>query len=230
MVYLLYYFFGRKPLFGFFGLTETREVFIYLSHLQIQQGGAIGADGLPRSFGGSAVPYLEVLSSSSVASLFNVSMPGRSIQPSWLSNILLADISLSLVPAPLPPELVIFPSTTIVVGSPAYSTASAAIQNDLHSPVHFNAQNSQIIVPGLPPVTNPLQAFIVRLPHQTHFVFYLGGLSEGGTAAALSYLARSWRALHRRYRHAPAFYILVEFVGQDYTNSHIVAEGQLNVA
>ena len=117
-----------------------------------------------------------------------------------------------------------------VVGSPAYSTASAAIQNDLHSPVHFNAQNSQIIVPGLPPVTNPLQAFIVRLPHQTHFVFYLGGLSEGGTAAALSYLARSWRALHRRYRHAPAFYILVEFVGQDYTNSHIVAEGQLNVA
>ncbi|PYL21677.1 MAG: hypothetical protein DMF41_01590 [Verrucomicrobia bacterium] len=136
----------------------------------------------------------------------------------------------SLVPAPLLPAQVAFASTSIVVGSPAYSTASTAIQNDLQAPVHFNAENTQIILPGLPPVTNTRQAFIVRLRHDSHFVFYLGGLSDAGTAAAISYLARSWRALYRRYRHVPSFYVLIEFVGEDHTNSHIVAESQLNVA
>ena len=228
--YGLYYYFRRAPLFAFFGIAEQRQLVIYVSDLRIILGGAIGADGVRRSFGGAAVAYSEVSAATGVASLFRVALPGQSVQPSWASSLLLSDVSVRIAPAPVPPAVVSFNCTSIAVGSPGYNAASAAVQNDLASPVHFNAQNSEIIVPGLPPVTNPRHSFIARLRHHSHFVFYIGGLSEGGTTAALIFLARHWRLLHRRYRRTPSFYALVEFAGDDPANSHIVAEGQLNVA
>ena len=56
---LVYYSGSRRPRLSFFGIQRTKKLVVYLSHLRVRSGGAIGVDGSPRSFGESAIPDYE---------------------------------------------------------------------------------------------------------------------------------------------------------------------------
>ena len=49
--WLVYYSDSRRHRLSFFGIQRTKKLVVYLSHLRVQRGGAIGVDGTPRSFG-----------------------------------------------------------------------------------------------------------------------------------------------------------------------------------
>lgn len=48
--WVLYYFTRRSPLLAFFNIKKPKRIVLYLSHLRIQPGGAIGIGNVPRSF------------------------------------------------------------------------------------------------------------------------------------------------------------------------------------
>jgi hypothetical protein len=42
---LVYYSGSRRPRLSFFGIQRTKKLVVYLSHLRVRSGGAIGVDG-----------------------------------------------------------------------------------------------------------------------------------------------------------------------------------------
>ncbi len=77
-----------RALVRFWGIRETKKVRIYLSHLRIVAGGAIDANGQPRSYQGSVVTHLESEMGTLLKSLFFATIPGGVAQPNWLNSLL----------------------------------------------------------------------------------------------------------------------------------------------
>src|SRR4051794_32026907 len=75
---------GRSKLLGFFNVTESKRIVIYLSNLTIYPGGAIGVDGVPRSYQWGAIPQYEVDLIPAFQRLFNVIVPGLESQSTLL--------------------------------------------------------------------------------------------------------------------------------------------------
>ena len=220
----------RRALLRFWGIGETRKVRIYISHLHITTGGALDAHGTPRSYQGSVVTQLESKMGSLLRNLFFASLPGGSVQPNWLKTFLFINADVDVQPAPAM-ETAIEPGCTVVsLGSPGYNAVSGAIEQNCHSPVRFAPGNGSIQLPGNLVITNPKQCFVVRVQTGGRFWFYAAGLSEGGTAAAAYYLASQWKRLDRQYRKSHSFYVVLEIVGDDFRNSHIVSEAAIEMA
>ena len=226
-LYILYFILRRRSLHAFFGVNPHGEVIVYLSRLEVKPFGALGAIGEPLAFSGTAVSSHEAAAATKIETLFKVSVPGKAVQPSWLAWVLVADVSIRVVPAPTPGEGISFHSTVITVGGPAFNIVSRAVQHDLKAPVGFNDKSTNIMLPNLPPVESCSQSFIARIRHNRGFVFYCAGLNQVTTAAALLYLATSWQSLHRKYQRTPSFYVLLESAAHDYSDTRVVAEGPL---
>jgi hypothetical protein len=219
---------GRwRALMRFWDIRETRKLRIYLSHLRIVPGGAIDAQGTPRSYQGSVVTQLESEMGAFLRGLFVADVPGGGIQPNWTKALLLVNADVDVQPSPAHAGQIDPDGTVISLGSPGYNSVSAAIE--VSSPVKFGSNNSSILLPGGLAVTNPRQSVVVRLRSGGRTWFYVAGLSEGGTAAAAYYLATAWRRLDKTHRSSPSFFVVIEIVGNDHRNAHVVSEGALNL-
>jgi hypothetical protein len=89
---------SRGPRLSFFGIKKTKKLFVYLSHLRIQSGGALGIDDKPRSFGESAIPAYEAELMPALQRLFNYVVPGVEDLPGYLNRLLLSDVDVEVLP------------------------------------------------------------------------------------------------------------------------------------
>ena len=236
--YIFYLVFLRRSLYNFWGIRDIRKIRIYTSHLRVVRtrqncpeecvGGAIGADGLLRSFQGSVVTQLETFTATLIRNLFYASLPGQAVQPVWLKSILLTNADAEVVPSPVQGAPIDPEGTVVTLGSPGYNDVSRYIEDELHSPVRFVDDNQKIQLQGGLQVDNPTQGVIVRIKSSDRFFFYTAGLSEGGTAAAAYYLANSWKKLYKRYKKIDSFFVVVQFHGQDYRMTNVITEGAIN--
>ena len=218
----------RRALLRFWGIEDLKKIRIYISHLRIIPGGALDAQGTPRSYQGSVVTQLESEMGALLRGSFFVSLPGGVAQPAWAKALLFINADVIVQAAPSTAAAIDPEGSVVSLGSPGYNTVSAAIEQNCQSPVRFAPGNTAIQLPGNLTTTNPRQCFVVRLRAGGRFWFYAAGLSETGTAAAAYYLASAWRRLDRRYRTSPSFFLVLEISGDDFRNSRIISEGTLD--
>jgi hypothetical protein len=189
----------RRRLLDLFKVKEKKGLVIYLSRLEIATGGAIGFDGMPRSFGGATVTAAEAAASAVLGSVFEYLIPGLESQPGLLKTLFTRDISVVVEPSPLEFTKIPNDRTIVAVGSPGYNSISEWIQQYLNPLIRFDGNNSSLIPNGEQPVTDVTQGMVQVLwdANNSRRVFYVAGMSEQGTAAALLYLGQKWDELRK---------------------------------
>ena len=216
----------RKKLLGFFGLSETKAICVYLSNLRIPLGGSVDAAGRPRSYQGSAVPWNESFCAYRFQGLFNFLIPHISGQKGFLKYLRLADFSVSIEASPLDPGKINPYLPIISTGGPGYNVVSDWIQNNLSPIAKFDADNVGIQFPNLPPILDVSQCFVQRIKDKGHnrTVFYTAGISEPGTMGAITYLQNNWKKLHSKYGNEKDFCILLKINRTNFADATVVFE------
>ena len=222
--YVIYLTSRRKGLKRFFGLRGSRIVNVFVSHLFIKSGGAIGAGGVARSYSGSAVPYGELSFADRFRNVFNVFIPKLADLPGFLKRILLSDIIVNTHLSPHPSVQLDRSLTTVTTGSPGYNSVSEWVQSNLNPFASFDPNNSSISVPSGGPHINGRVCFVQRLKDTAtkNTVFYAAGLSEAGTMGAIHYLQKYWSDLYKTYESDIEFCVLLEVDSSDLTVSRII--------
>jgi len=129
---------GRRRLLRFFGVSESRRVTLYVSRLSVQRFGSLGADGLSRSYQGSAVPFSEMRAVERFRDLFNYFVPSWVDKPAWLKRLLISDVELEIMQGPPVMKDTAGAYTLITLGSPAYNEVSRFVERKLQSQARFN--------------------------------------------------------------------------------------------
>ena len=194
---------------------------MYLSHLRIISGGAVGIDGIRRSFSESAIPQVETILVSLFQRLFISAIPGIDTLPGILKKIIISDIDLIIEPSPLERE-----TTIISLGSPGYNIASQYIEETLLSIGRFIDQNSAIEIPEALPYRDNLYSFVQRAVNDSTgaIAYYAAGMSSIGTMGAAYFLASKWRYLQNQYGHRQPFCIILRVSPEDYKRHTVVCE------
>jgi hypothetical protein len=222
--WLLYRVTHRRSLLSFFGITHSKRLVVYLSNLSIRQGGAVGVDGLPRSFGESALPAYEVDLIPWLQRLFNYVVPGTTEQPGLLKWLQLSDVAVEFVPSPFDESAIESESTFIAVGSPGYNRASSYIEGSLHSIGRFVDDNCAIALAETSPLHSDHYAFVQRAGSARQRAFYLAGVSSRATTGAVRYLVSQWRDLNKKYPGGKPFCVMLRITSEDGSKYQIVYE------
>jgi acyl-CoA synthetase (NDP forming) len=175
-------------------VSRKKGLTIYLSHLRIKKGGAIDIDGIDRTFQGSAIAVGEARAASTLGNLFNFLIPGLENQHGILRALSLRDVAVSIEVSPLNESDIPRDQTIVTVGSPGYNLVSKWAENNLNPLIRFDNENSEFKANTMPPVTDLKQGMVQVLwdADNNRRVFYVAGLSEQGTVAALLYLSLKW--------------------------------------
>jgi hypothetical protein len=224
--WLIYYFTDRSRLLGFFNIRERKRIVVYLSHLQIRAGGAIGVDDRPRTYGSSAIPLYEANLIPAFQRLFNFLIPGVESQPGFLKWLLVSDISVEIRPSPLSEGDLERDTTFITIGSPGYNLASTAVENSFRSTGRFDKNCGALEVAGMPPIDDTRCSFVQKVFDQTtnQAAFYVAGISIVGTTGAAYFLATRWKYLAKRYPSNQPFCIMLRITSDDGLQSEILYE------
>jgi hypothetical protein len=224
--FIIYHFSRRRHLLKFFNISDSKKIIIYLSHLRIIPGGALGIDNQPRSFGESAIPLTEVNLIHVFQRLFNFIVPGVENLPGLLKSLLISDVDVCILPSPLNTGEVERSDSFVSIGSPGYNVASAHIENALHPIGTFANNNSAISIYGIPPITDLRCSFVQRVYDQStgQMAFYLAGMSSLGTYGSVIFLAKRWRYLSKKYRGTCPFCIVIRVTSNDGQQSEIILE------
>jgi len=216
----------RQGLISFFGVSKSKRLRLYFSLLRVPQFGAIGADGQPRSFGGSAIPSGELEFLVPYEGLFNYVVPALQEQPGLWRHVFFADVDIVASPAPISANEIEKESSMISFGSPAYNCVSGWIETDLHALGRFIQDNRSIEVANVPAFRDPMHCFVqrVRIGDGPSKAFYVGGMNEPSTQAAAYYLLASWEKLRDRYGDRENFCIVLKGEPNDYTKATILLE------
>lgn len=229
--WLIYYATERRKLLEFFNIIETRRLVIYLSHLRIVPGGSIGIDNISRAYSGLAVVHNEQLQATKFKERFNYLIPSLSDSPSFLSKIVFADISVSIIPSPLLASEIESSSSIISFGSPGYNLVSEEIEKNHNSIVRFVDNNNAIQVQNVPVMVNSSNGFIQRIVTNStackRNLFYVAGLSENGTIGAANYLIKNWKSLSKRYKKDESFIIVLTIPSDNLDNYTIALERKI---
>ena len=222
--WVLYRLTRRGPLLSFFGIKRPRRLFVYLSNLSIQRGGALGVDGLPRSFGESALPAYEAALIPWLQRLFNYVVPGTNEQPGFLKWLQLSDVAVEFVPSPFNEAEIERDSTFIAVGSPGYNRASSYVEDSFHSIGRFTNDNNAITLAGASPLHGDHYAFVQRAGNAGQRAFYAAGISSQATTGAVRFLVTHWRDLNEKYPGGKPFCVMLRITSEDGSKYQIVYE------
>jgi hypothetical protein len=214
----------RGPLLRFFGIERSKKLFVYLSNLRIQPGGGLGVDGLPRSFGESAIPAYEATLMPGLQRTFNYVVPGMEALPGFLKRLLLSDVSVEVLPSPLEVSEVEGDSSFIAVGSPGYNLASRYVEDSLHSIGRFTDDMSAIALPGAPALDGDHYAFVQRAGNARQQAFYVAGITSRATTGAVRFLATRWRRLAEKYPNDAPFCVMLRVTSEDGSNCQVIYE------
>ena len=221
--WLVYYSRSRRARLSFFGIQRTKKLVVYLSHLRVQSGGAIGVDGTHRSFDESAIPAYEAELMPSLQGLFNYVVPGMEQLPGFLNRLLLSDVDVEILPSPLDVSEIEGDFTFIAVGSPGYNLAASYVENSLHSIGRFTDDNAAVTLPGVPSLSGD-HAFVQRAGNSKRTAFYVAGISIPATTGAVRFLATRWRYLHKKYPRGKAFCVMLRITSEDGSKYRIIYE------
>ena len=224
--WLYHYLSGRKKLLNFFNINKTKKLVLYLSHLRIVPGGAIGVDGVPRSFSGSAIPQVETILVSLFQRLFISAIPGLNPLPGILKKIVISDINLNIEPSPIDENTIEKNTTIISLGSPGYNIVSKYIEGSLNSIGKFTNQNSAIEISGTSPYTDTLYSFVQRVKNNNNntIAYYVAGKSIIGTMGAAYFLISKWKYLQKKYQNSQPFCVILKISFEDYKKHTIICE------
>lgn len=223
---LVYHRTERSKLLKLFGLTQRKQIVLYLSTVRVLPGGSAGVDGQPRSFSDSALPYNEALLIPLFQRLFNFVIPGVSSQPGFLKWLLVSDVRVDALPSPLNPQDVENGRTFIAVGSPGYNGASLRIEQALHPIATFNPGYIGFSVPGVPQITDGQCSFVQRVFDQPtgQTAFYVAGMSSLGTTGAALFLANQWKYLAKKYSGSKPFCVVLRIAPNDASVHEVLFE------
>lgn len=215
----------RRRLLRFFSLGKQKRLVVYLSNLSVRRGGAVGTDGLPRSFGQAAVPEYEVRLIGPVRRLFNLLVPGVDQLPGPLRTLLLSDVDVDILAAPSTGSALEAVAPFMAVGSPGYNSASAEVEGGFSPLAGFVNDNAAIQLQGAYPIRDPRCGFVQRAihPDRGQVAFYVAGISSAGTTAAVRYLLEQWRPLSKKYSTRP-FCIMVRAASDDGSQHEVIYE------
>lgn len=222
--WLGYWLTRRGPLLSFFGVKRSKRLFVYLSNLRIRPGGALGVDGLPRSFNESAIPAYEAALVPALQRIFNYVVPGVEALPGLLKRLLLSDVTVDILPSPLDVSEVEGDSTFIAVGSPGYNQASSYVEDALQAIGRFTDDMSAIAVPGTPALSGDHYAFVQRAGNAKQHAFYVAGISSRGTTGAVRFLATRWRQLSEKYPDGKPFCVMLRVTSEDGSKYQVLYE------
>ncbi len=223
---MIYHLSRRRHLLRFFNIADSKKVIVYMSHLRIIPGGALGIDNQPRSFGESAIPLSEVRLIQIFQRLFNFIVPGVEGLPGFFRSLLISDVEVSVLPSPLTPGDVERNDTFVAIGSPGYNASSSQVEQALNPPAVFANNNIAISLSGLQPISDTRCAFVQRVYNQTtdQTAFYLAGMSSLGTYGAVIFLAKRWRYLSKKYEGNRPFCVVIRVTSSDGQQSEIILE------
>lgn len=227
--YLIYQLTARRKLLAFFGVNVSHRIAVYLSNLQVLQGGATGVGGIQYSYQGSAVAFGEMLVANNFRDLFNFFLPSLSDKPGILGKLLISDIQVQLLPSPRDQAQIEKSLSIISLGSPAYSGASAYIEGGLHSRARFDPNVPPLggmRVGAVPPITDATHGFVERVFDKLSQrpAFYCAGLGELGTIGAAHFLASEWARLYKKYGGQTDFVVMLRFDPTDFRRWSVVFE------
>lgn len=229
--WIFYFATERRHLLGFFNITTTKRLVIYLSNLRIVKGGSVGIDNKPRNYYGTTVIINEQLAATQFKEKFNYLVPSLSESPTFLSKILFADIKVTSFPSPLTEHEIEANCSIISFGSPGYNKMSEIIEANNNSVVKFVDDNRAIQITGIPKINDPQNGFIQRIVTNQNGVqrslFYAAGLTERGTIGAANYLMNNWKYLQRKFKNTDSFIILLRFTTNNLDNFTVDLERTL---
>jgi len=223
---LFYYLTGRARLLKFFNIKNTKAVTVYLSNLSIPRGAAVGADRVPRSYSGPAVPIYEVHLIPLFQRLFNFLIPGAENLPGVLKWLLVSDVAVSIAAAPVDEGQIDRAATMITVGSPGFNRASERVESAFHSFARFVNDNAALQLENAPAVTDTRCAFVQRAVDQAtgQVAFYVAGPASIGTTGAAYYLASQWKGLSKRYPGSRPFCVMLRITSDDGRQHEVLFE------
>jgi hypothetical protein len=205
----------RRKVQSFFGLKGTRRLLVYVSNLQLEPGGSHGMDGVPRSYGGGAVPEYEILLIAKVQRFFDSVTPRTRQRSGRIRFLRWADLNIEIVPSPLSTDTLRFDGPLLAIGSPGYNAASQAIQDKADALVRLADDNTAVRVTNGRLISGEAVALLQRTVDAAgRITFYAAGPSARGTIGATLYLFAQWRKLARRYRSRP-FYVVLRIINDD---------------
>jgi hypothetical protein len=207
-----WYLWRRRALLSLFQVANTKRLIIYLSRVEVVQGGSLGVGGVARSFAGPTVTASEANAAMLLAGIFEYLIPGLESQPGILKTLFTRDISVTVQPSPIsvqqiPPEVSI-----VTVGSPGYNRVSEWAQRQLNPKVAFSPNNNALVTHTGRSLADPDTGMVQVLydAQNDRRVFYVGGITEAGTQAGLVYLALKWKELKQNMGKQRVFAGLVQ--------------------
>jgi hypothetical protein len=217
----------RKNLLLFFNLKKDKRIVLYLSNLQVKPGGAVGQDGIPRSYGGEAIPLNEANLIPLFQKLFNFIVPSLKSQPGFLQWLLISDILVEAIISPRDENQIEKASTFISMGSPGYNSASKYIEDKFNPLCRFANGNTVLKVQGIDTPIDDLQCSFVQKSINSQsgqVAYYVAGMSALGTTGAAQFLATKWNYLSRKYPKNKPFCIVLKIASTDTTKCEILFE------
>jgi hypothetical protein len=197
----------RRSLLGLFRVSRKNGLIVYLSRINVVEGGSTDLAGRARRYQGPTVTVGECASATVLIRLFEYLIPGITSLPSPLKTLFTRDISVQIEPAPRSPSEIPDGCTVVTVGSPGYNNISAWAQSKLNPKVWFNQNNDAFVTKSGRNVSDPALGMVqVLFDAQTgRRVFFVAGLSEAGTCAALDFLGTRWKELKRHLADGDAY-------------------------
>ena len=210
-----WYLLRRRALLSLFRVDKTKSLIIYLSRIEVVQGGSVGVDGAVRSFAGPTVTASEAGAATVLSGIFEYLIPGLESQPGILRTLFTRDISVSIQPSPTSVQQIPDDASIVTVGSPGYNSISEWAQSRLNPKVSFSAANDALVTGAGRSFSDPATGMVqVRYDASNdRRVFYVGGITETGTRAALLYLALNCKELKRYLGKQRVFAGLVQLSG-----------------
>lgn len=216
----------RRKLFRFFGVTKqhTRQL-VYLSSLIVKPGGAIGFDGLPRSFQGHAIPSYEIDAARPIIEMWSntrLDAASQRLRMRLSKWWLLRTVTPELTASPLDVRGLESGGSVIAIGSQAYNVCTSYVMDVLGAHLHIVngvciQQTASDRATGREWRVDPGSTTIdyaiverVNVPATDTSYFVTAGLTTIGTTGAVWYLSTQWRQLYRRFG-IEAFAICLSF-------------------
>lgn len=157
LVYLYYRFSKRNKLLSFFGIKNTKKIWILISNIEVLPNGSRGQNGQIYSFKGSAISYKESLAATQLQTVFNYFLLSQNHQSGFLSKLLISDIYAETKISSNNLNFLNEDFSIVSVGTPAYNRISEEIERRYN----FFAKMIKIIhrVPIIPEV-NDLPTYV----------------------------------------------------------------------
>lgn len=195
----IYLLIRRRTLLNFFRVSKKNGLIIYLSRINVVQGGSVDLLGQFRNYQGTTVTARECASATILIRLFEYLIPGTPAQSDPLKTLFTRDINVQIEPSPDSIAEAPDGCSIVTVGSPGYNNISAWAQSHLNPKAWFN-QNNDAFHTALGRTISDTSLGMVQVlfdAQKGRRVFYAAGLSEAGTCAAVIFLGTRWKELRK---------------------------------